>query len=93
MDSKVREALFFDTMLTPKIITFVYWLSLFFVVIAGFGAMFSGFGGVTFSKFIYGLLIIVGGALGARIWCEILIVIFKINENIKNFINQQSTNE
>lgn len=30
-----------------------------------------------------GVGVIVGGAIGARIWCELLIVLFKINENIK----------
>jgi len=79
----VRDVLFFDSMLTPKIITLVYWLLLFFAIVSGLGAMFSGFGGVTFGKFVMGLGIIIGGAVGARIWCELLIVLFKIHENIK----------
>lgn len=76
---KVRDVLFFDSMLTPKIITLVYWLLLASALISGLGTMFSGgFGG-----FLLGIVVMVGGAIGARIWCELLIVLFKINENIK----------
>lgn len=76
----LRSIFFFDSMLTPKIITFVYWLILLSVTISGLGAMFSGNG---FAGFMGGLGIIVGGAVFARIWCELLIVLFKINDNLK----------
>ena len=36
-------------------------LLLFFAVVSGFGAMFSGYGGVSFGGFAMGLAIIVGG--------------------------------
>lgn len=72
----MRDILFFDSMLTPKIITIVYWILLFVVVVSGIGSMFAG-------KFLMGLAALVGGAVGARIWCELLIVLFKINDNIK----------
>ena len=39
------------------------------------------FGRMSFTSFATGLLIMVGGALAARIWCERLVVLFKINEN------------
>ncbi len=77
-----RQIFFFDSMLTPKIITFVYWLGLVGVVIGGLVSMFAGFGGLTFGKFLMGLVVIVGGAIGIRIYCELLIVLFKIHENI-----------
>ena len=75
----MKDVLFFDSMLTPKIITVVYWLLLLGVLLSGLGTMFSGQGG----GFLTGLGLIVGGAIGARIWCELLIVLFKIHENIK----------
>jgi len=79
----VKEIFVFNTMLTPKIITFVYWLTLLGVVISGLSAMFAGYGGLTFVKFLGGIALIVGGAIFARIWCELLIVLFKIHENLK----------
>ena len=86
-----RNIFFFDTMLTPKFITFVYWLALLGAVIAGLGSMFyMGFQYVTFGGFIKGLLITVGGAIGARIWCELMIVLFKINENVQRIANSKS---
>lgn len=86
----MKDIFFFESMLTPKIITAVYWVSLLVVVVSGFGAMFSGYEGFTFGKFLTGLGIIVGGAVGSRIWCELLIVLFKINENIKKVADKES---
>lgn len=80
----MQALFFFEAMLTPKIITFVYWLLLLSVVIGSFGYMFGGYGGFSFGKFIAGLGIFIGGGIGVRIWCELLIVLFKINENIKH---------
>lgn len=75
--SLVRRILFFDAMLTPKIITIVYWVMLVGCVLSGLVAMFT----VPKLGFLVGLAVIVGGAIGARIWCELLIVLFKINEH------------
>jgi hypothetical protein len=75
-----RQILYFDSMLTPKIITFVYWLSLVGVVIGGLGTMFAG---RSFASFLMGLVVIGGGAIATRIYCELLIVLFKIHENIR----------
>ena len=80
----MRDVLFFDSMLTPKIITFVYWLLLLAVVISGLGAMFTAYGG-----FWQGLGILVFGSIGVRIWCELLIVLFKIHENLKKLAEKE----
>ena len=68
-----KDILFFDKMLTPKIIIVVYWLMLVVSVVGGLVAMFT-------TSFLAGLVGIVGGALFARIWCELLIVLFKMND-------------
>ncbi|OQB55802.1 MAG: hypothetical protein BWX99_01042 [Deltaproteobacteria bacterium ADurb.Bin151] len=82
----MKDIFFFDSMLTPKIITLVYWFLLFVACVVGL--MFGGVGGVTFGKFILGIAIIIGGAVTARIWCELLIVLFKIDENIKKIADK-----
>lgn len=74
-----NKFLFFDSMLTPKIIVFVYWLMLLGVFGYGISSIFGGYGGITFAKFLTGILYFVGGAIAVRIWCELMIVIFKIN--------------
>ncbi len=79
-----RDVFFFDAMLTPKIITIVYWLLLVFVLLSGLGSIFLyGAANVTFGGFIKGILITVGGAIAARIWCELMIVFFKIHEHVQ----------
>lgn len=78
-NNPVNNVLFFDSMITPKIITFVYWLMLLGVVIFGLVTMFNRF----FGGFWLGLAIIVGGAISVRIWCELLIVLFKINDHAR----------
>jgi uncharacterized membrane protein len=80
----MRDLFFFDKMITPTIITFIYWLALLSAVIAGLGTMFSHMGGSGFLSFLAGILVIVLGAIGARIWCELLIVLFKMNEALQD---------
>lgn len=80
----MKNIFFFDAMLTPKIITVVYWLLLLVAVAVGLNTMFGGYGGLTFGKFTSGLAIVAGGAVGARIWCELLIVLFKMNEALQD---------
>ena len=87
----LRSVLFFDTMLTPKVVTVVYWLLLVSALIAGIGSMFyTGFQYMTFGTFCRGLLITVGGAIAARIWCELVIVLFKLNENVQRIANSKA---
>ncbi|MFP4155268.1 MAG: DUF4282 domain-containing protein [Halothiobacillaceae bacterium] len=81
----MRDIFFFDSMLTPKIITFIYWLLLAVILIGGLSTIFTvgGIGG-----FLSGLLTIVVGAVFARIWCELMIVIFKINDNLRKMVDR-----
>lgn len=79
----MKDVLYFDSMLTPKIITLVYWLLLLLAAGSGLLTIFGGHGPFRLSEILSGLGIAVGGAIAARIWCELLIVLFKIHENIK----------
>jgi hypothetical protein len=86
----IRNVLFFDSMLTPKVVTLVYWLLLLAALIAGLGSMFyMGFQYMTFGSFVRGVAITVGGAFAARIWCELVIVLFKLNENVQRIANSK----
>ena len=77
-----KKIFYLDEMLTPKIITFVYWLMLLSVAFKGLTMIFK------FEQIIMGSLTIVGGAIVARIWCELLIVIFKIHKNLKKIADR-----
>ena len=80
----MKDIFFFDSMLTPKIITFIYWLLLISSLVSGLASMFTEYGG----GFLAGLGIIIFGAIGSRIWCELLIVLFKIHENLQKIANK-----
>ena len=77
----MRDILFFDSMLTPKIIVFVYWLGLLSVVLGSLSRIFSG-------SILLGLVGLVFGLISIRILCELLIVLFKINENLQKMANK-----
>lgn len=82
----MKDVLFFDRMLTPNIITFVYWIGLVVVVISSLGMM-TGIGGMGGGGFIQGIITLVVGVIGVRIWCELLIVMFKIHENLRSLVD------
>lgn len=83
----LRNVLFFDTMLTPKVITIVYWLLLAACVIAGLGSLlYTGFQYMSFGAFMRAVAITAGGAIAVRIWCELMIVLFKLNENVQRLV-------
>ena len=80
----MKDVLFFKNMLTPKIITFVYWILLLAAVVGGVSTMFMGYEGFTFGNFLKGIFYALAGGVGARIWCELLIVLFKMNEALQD---------
>lgn len=84
----MNDLLKFDRMITPKIITFVYWLMLVVVVLSGLASMFGGFGGFSLKGFFLGLMYMLFGVIGVRIWCELLIVLFKMNEALQELRNK-----
>lgn len=80
----MKDLLFFDKLVTPKVINVIYWLMLGCTVLSGLRAMFSHYGG----GFLSAIFILVTGAIAARVICEVLIVLFKINENMKKIADK-----
>lgn len=72
----MRNIFFFDAMLTPKIITVVYWLSLLGVLVSGIFMMFYG-------EVFRGLLGIILGGVFVRVAFEMVIIAFKNNEYLR----------
>jgi Domain of unknown function (DUF4282) len=66
----------FDRMITPTIIKIIYWILLIFAVLGGLIILIAGHGaGAKFA----GLVELVLGPIFVRVYCEILIVVFKIH--------------
>jgi uncharacterized protein DUF4282 len=74
----------FDTMLTPVVIQIVFWIAVVITVVVGFIQLFGGGFAV-----ITGLLTMILGPVVARIYCEIVIVFFRINDHLRQI--QQNT--
>ena len=83
----MKDLLYFENMLTPKIVTIIYWLSLIGIVIAALATLFTGSRGFLVN-IVLCVLILVLGSLMARIYCELVIVIFKIYESVHKLANK-----
>ncbi|GGJ89967.1 hypothetical protein GCM10007063_10770 [Lentibacillus kapialis] len=81
----MNEFLSFDKMLTPTIIKIVFWIGIVFSVLSGLGMMVTGANSVVGGGFqvIMGLLIIIVGPLLTRVYCELLIIFFKMHESLQ----------
>jgi hypothetical protein len=89
-----KDFLSFKTMITLKIIQIVYAVVAAIITIGGLMTMFSGggsrgYGGYGPTSFIPGgfmggLLIIIFGNVLWRVWCELIIVFFRINKSLNN---------
>ncbi|MFC0226102.1 DUF4282 domain-containing protein [Serratia aquatilis] len=72
----MKNVLFFDAMLTPKIITAVYWICLLGIVVIGIGVMIHG-------QFLAGLVGIIIVGVFTRVCFEMVIIAFKNNEYLR----------
>ena len=84
----VRDLFFFDEMLTPRVLTILYWLALLYVAVSGLNVMFAG-KEMTFDKFAGGVGMIIGGMVAARIAAELLLAVFRINENLQTLAERK----
>jgi len=72
----MQDLLSFNRMITPVFIHVIYWIGIVAVMLAGFGVV-AGGGGI-----LKGLLAMVVGVIVVRVGCEVLIVLFRINDNL-----------
>lgn len=89
----MRQFLYFETMLAPKFIIVFFWLQLALYSLLGLGmvisAVFAGRGllgalfGIVVALVVTAIMLMI-----ARISAEVLIVIFKINENLKKIADR-----
>jgi hypothetical protein len=68
-------------MITPVIIQIIFWIGVALCIIFGIGGIIVG------SRFgnngaVYGFLLLIFGPVVVRIYCEILIIFFRINETL-----------
>lgn len=73
----MNDFLSFRKFITPLFIQIIFWLFVIMVVIAGLISMFQG-GAAIFS----GLIMIIVGPLFVRMYCELLILFFRIYDEL-----------
>jgi hypothetical protein len=77
----VKDFFAFRTMITPVIIQIIFWVGVALCIIFGLAAIFIGSRYGNGGPF-YGVLLIILGPVAVRIYCEILIIFFRINETL-----------
>ena len=96
MDYKAlaRKFYSFDEMLTPSIIHIVFWILVIISVVTGLHTMINAFGHTyhtsmgeirqsgSFLLFVWGIIEIGIGIVLSKIFCELVLVTFKINEHL-----------
>lgn len=76
-----QDWLTFDKMITPTIIQIVFWIVAALVVLSGLFSLFTFDGG--FWGVIRSLIWIVLGPIIVRIYCELVIIFFRIHDRLR----------
>ena len=91
----MNQLLNFDKMITPVIIKILFWVGVVVSIFTGFIFIATAFtyNGSGLLQVISGLFVAAIGVLMSRVYCELLIIFFKMNESltdIKSLLIQQN---
>ena len=76
----------FRKMITPAVIQFFFWIGVIVCVVTGLGILAGGdtlAAAAPVSPTLVGVLVLVLGPLLVRIYCELLMVLFRIYESLR----------
>jgi hypothetical protein len=73
-----KDFLKFKRMITPIIIQILFWVGVALCVFSGLFAMVQG----ELGSFLGGIVVLIVGPIVVRIYCEILILFFRMNETL-----------
>jgi len=92
MDTDLKDFLSFRKMITPIIIQVLFWVGAAGMVIASLVTMVSSLSryGSGIGGFFGGLLMLVIGPVMVRVYCELLILLFRMNETLTEIKNSLS---
>ena len=80
----MNDFLAFRKMITPLIIQIIFWIGVVICVLSGLVTIIAGvarsYGGG--SQVLLGLLVLIFGPLVVRIYCELLIIAFRIHDRL-----------
>jgi hypothetical protein len=78
----MSDFLTFRRMLAPLVIQTIFWLAFVASAVSGAGAIIVGARDRRASEVLIGLGVLFLGPLVARLYCEVLMVIFRINDSL-----------
>ncbi|WXR61076.1 DUF4282 domain-containing protein [Peptostreptococcaceae bacterium AGR-M142] len=89
-DGFFKTFLNFDKMITPVIIKIIFYIGLVVSILSSLGMIFRGmtshyYGG---SSVIIGILMLIFSPILVRVYCELLIIAFKIHESLVEIKNK-----
>lgn len=83
----LHKFLSFDEMLTPSVIQILYWIVIALIVIGLITSLFHGFW-----AFIGGLVVAVVGFIFWRVYCELILVMFRIHAQLGDIVRNTASN-
>ena len=84
----ISDLLQWDRFITPTVIRIFYWLAIGLIVLSGLSFIFTAFGMMAVNFFagfftlVATILYVCAGIIFVRIGCELVMVIFRINEHL-----------
>ena len=81
----MKTVFMFKSMVTPKIVIFLYWISILLTFLYFFLSMRYSY--LSPMRIIYDVAYLLAGLISCRIGCELILVIFKINENLQTLVD------
>lgn len=88
--SVLKKMMYFDNMITPTIIRILYYVNVVLAILSGIFMMFAGVISNSLVITIMGLVLIILSPFLVRVGYEVLIIQFKIYENLNKLV--QSNN-
>ena len=80
--SDLNDLLTFRKMITPTIIQVIFWIGIIACAIGGIVGIVTGAIRNTATGVLSGLAILIIGPLAVRVYCEALILVFRINDTL-----------
>ncbi|HXQ51489.1 MAG TPA: DUF4282 domain-containing protein [Stellaceae bacterium] len=77
MGETMQKYFNFDELITPTIITIIYWIGIVLIVLGALSSVYGGFG-----AFVVGIIV---GAISLvlwRVWCEVMLILFRIHADL-----------
>ncbi len=87
MPESLKDFLSFRKMLTPLIIQVLFWLGSAVCALAGLIIFVAGVSSNEAGGALLGLIILVAAPIAVRIWCELCILFFRMNETLTDIKN------